>query len=505
MELTTRGGLPHTRRAGIAVYFVFEREQRLTGAAADFDRASGGALRQLLRSGDFTGRWLETALLYPTRGSKPSRVLIVGLGENPELTPPRLLQAAATAARRSRGLRARVMSAAVRDELATPERLQALAEGAVLGHYAFTKYRTDALPPLRSVEWMVRDAKQARTLSAIVANGARRAEATCLARDLATTPGQDLVPEQLAERAREVAEQSGATARVLRVPQLERLGLGCLLAVGRGSPNPPCLAVLDRAPSLKPARGEQVATVVLIGKGITFDTGGISLKPREDMARMKYDMSGAAAIIGVFAGLPALELPFRVVGLLPCAENRPGGRAFKPGDVVRAMDGTTIEVTNTDAEGRLVLADALCYAHGFDPAVVIDIATLTGAARTALGAQAAALFTRDDALATGLLAAGARSGERLWRMPLFDEYASELRSDTADLLNSAGVLGGASLAATFLRRFSRGRSWAHLDIAPTAWAPADRPHELRGPTGFGVRLLLEWLSARAARPAPGKA
>ena len=396
MELLTRGGLPHERRAGVAVFFLFERERNLHGAAAGFDRASAGALRQLLGSGDFTGRWLETALLYPTRGSRAPRVLVVGLGASGELTLPRLLQAAATAARRSRALRARVVSAAVRDELATAERIQALAEGAVLGHYAFTAYRTDALPPLKAVEWMVAGTKQARALSAAVALGVRRAEATCLARDLAATPGQDLVPEQLAERAKEVAEQSGASARVLRVPQLERLGAGCILAVGRGSPNAPCFAVLDRAPARKPARGKRVATVVLIGKGITFDTGGISLKPREDMVRMKYDMSGAAAIIGTFAGLDALELPFRVVGLLPCAENMPDGRAIKPGDVVRAMDGTTIEITNTDAEGRLVLADALCYARGLDPDVVVDLATLTGASRIALGTHAAALFTRDS-------------------------------------------------------------------------------------------------------------
>ena len=499
MELSTRSGLPHERRAGAAVFFLFERERTLRGAAAAFDRASGGALKQLLRSGDFTGRWLETAVLYPTRGCRAPRVLVLGLGVNDDLTPPRLLQAAATAARRTRGLRARVMSADVREELATPERVQALTEGAILGHYAFTAYRTDALPPLKAVEWMLDDAKQARTFSAATATGVRRAEATCLARDLACTPSQDLVPEQLAERAKAVAEQSGASARVLRVPQLERLGLGCVLAVGRGSPNPPCFAILER-PAARPAkRGERARTVVLIGKGITFDTGGISLKPKDDMTRMKYDMSGAAAIVGTFAALQGLELPFRVVGLLPCAENMPDGRAFKPGDVVRAMDGTTIEVTNTDAEGRLVLADALCYARGLDPDVVVDIATLTGAARIALGAQAAAMFTRDDALAAELRGAGERSGERLWRMPLFDEYANDLRSDTADLVNSAGQQGGASIAASFLRRFARGMVWAHLDISPTGWAPSDRPHESRGPTGFGVRLLSEWLSARALR------
>jgi leucyl aminopeptidase len=237
--------------------------------------------------------------------------------------------------------------------------------------------------------------------------------------------------------------------------------------------------------------------VVLIGKGVTFDTGGISLKPRDGMGRMKYDMAGAAAVFGVFAALPTLDLPFRVVGLVPAAENMPSDRAFKPGDIVRAMDGTTIEVTNTDAEGRLVLADALCYAQRFDPAAVVDLATLT-AIRTALGGFAAGMFTADDRLASELEAASTASGERLWRMPLWEDFAESLKSDVADLVNSAGPDGGSSIAASFLARFARELPWAHLDIASTAWAFTDRPHEPRGPTGFGVRLLLEWLAARAA-------
>jgi leucyl aminopeptidase len=241
---------------------------------------------------------------------------------------------------------------------------------------------------------------------------------------------------------------------------------------------------------------------VVIGKGVTFDTGGISLKPRENMHKMKYDMAGAAAVIGLFSALPSLDPPFRVVGLIPSAENMPGGRALKPGDVVRAMDGTTIEVTNTDAEGRLLLADALGYARRLAPGAVVDLATLTGAITLALGHLAAGLFTADDALAAELMAASEASGERLWRMPLWEDYGPEMRSDTADLVNSAAREGGACLAAIFLERFARGMPWAHLDIASTAWAPVERPHEPRGATGFGVRLLLEWLSRRTSVPAP---
>jgi leucyl aminopeptidase len=288
--------------------------------------------------------------------------------------------------------------------------------------------------------------------------------------------------------------------RVLGVRELERLGAGALLAVGRGSVHPPCLIVLERGPA--PARASRkrsaVPPVVLIGKGVTFDTGGISIKPREGMARMKYDMSGAAAVIGVFAALPTIDPPFRVVGLLPCAENMPGGQAMKPGDVVRTMDGATVEVTNTDAEGRLVLADALCFARTLGPARIVDIATLTGSIRIALGPHAAGLFSRDDALASELERAARRAGEAVWRMPLGEEYAAELRSDTADLVNFAGRDGGACIAASFLARFAGTVPWAHLDIASTGWAAVERPDARKGPTGFGVRLLLAWLSDRAA-------
>jgi leucyl aminopeptidase len=328
------------------------------------------------------------------------------------------------------------------------------------------------------------------------------AAGTCLARDLAATPGQDLTPERLGRVAAETARATGATARVIGGAALERLGMGALLAVGRGSANPPCFIVLERGPANARAgrRRGATRTVVVIGKGVTFDTGGISLKPRENMHKMKYDMSGAAAVIGLFSALPSLALPFRVVGLIPSAENMPGGRAVKPGDVVKALDGTTIEITNTDAEGRLLLADALGYARRYEPEAVVDIATLTGAISVALGNLTAGLFTDQEPLADELLAAAAATGERLWRMPLWDEYAAEMKGDTADLWNSSGAKeGGAILAAVFLKHFARGMRWAHLDIASTGWSPVERPHEAKGPTGFGVRLMLEWLSRRATR------
>ena len=519
MDVMLKRGDPTTRSAGALALGILQGTTALSGAAAAVDRATRGAIRSLLRERDFTGRFLETAILYP-RGVRSKRVILVGLGPRAALDSSRVRQAAAQAARRARELGAGTLVTVAIAEVAEgagggldPARVaQATAEGSVLGHYRHTAYRRDVGPaPLRRIEVMERDAGVARTLAPAVARGSRWAAAACLARDLANTPGQDLTPEGLAARAREVGRDAGAKVDVLGVPQLERLGMGALLAVGRGSVHPPRFIVIDWTPR-RPRAGSAAGgarsrrgapgsgTVVVIGKGVTFDTGGISLEPRENMHRMKYDMSGAAAVLGMVSALPTLDLPFRVVGLIPSAENMPGGRALKPGDVVRAMDGTTIEVTNTDAEGRLLLADALGYARRFAPAAVVDLATLTGAIAIALGHLAAGLFTGDDALAAELMAASDRSGERLWRMPLWDDYAPEMRSDTADLVNSGGREGGACLAAIFLKQFATGLPWAHLDIAGTAWAQTDRPHEPKGATGFGVRLLLEWLSRRASTP-----
>jgi leucyl aminopeptidase len=502
MKVDLRQGDIRTRRAGVVALGILQRAGELSGAAKAVDGATRGAIRSLLKRRDFAGRFLETALLYPPGLGAP-RLLLVGLGRRDELTAHRALQVAAVAARRAREIKAATLAlvpiGAGAGGLPPARAAQATAEGLVLGHYRFTAYRADpGAPALRSADIVESDRALARELRPAVERGVRWAEGTCLARDLANTPGQDLTPERLAERASEIGRQSEAKVQIFEVPQLERLGMGALLAVGRGSVNPPRLIVLDRA-----ARGgrrrPEVPTVVVVGKGITFDTGGISLKPRENMHKMKYDMSGAAAVLGMFSALPTIDPPFRVVGLIATAENMPGGRALKPGDIVRALDGTTIEVTNTDAEGRLVLADALAYARRFTPAAVVDLATLTGAVSIALGNLAAGLFANDADLAAELSAASAASGERLWPLPSWDEYLSEMKSDSADLVNSSGSReGGAILGAVFLKHFARGLNWAHLDIASTAWSPGDRPHESRGPTGFGVRLLLEWLSRRAS-------
>jgi leucyl aminopeptidase len=512
MDVVIRAWRPSSA-AGTVGLGWFEQQRRLDEGAASLDRACGGAISALIASRDFAGRWPEIAVVHPARG-RVKRVILAGLGSRREYDARRARSAAALVARRARDLRARAVTLLMPGLDGTLENgpvgeassradraarlAHLLAEGAVLGHWRHTAYLGEPGPPaLRRVELGAAGSGTARDLSSAVERGARWGEATCVARDLAATPGQDLTPKGLAARAREIAKATGARCDVFEVPQMERLGMGALLAVGRGSVHPPRFIVLDRPPAARArrgARGPQPPTVVVIGKGVTFDTGGISLKPRENMHKMKYDMSGAAAVLGLFHALPTVSLPVRVVGLIPTAENMPGGRALKPGDVVRAVDGTTIEVTNTDAEGRLILADALGYARRLAPAAVVDLATLTGAISIALGHLAAGLFTDDSGLAAELERAASRAGERLWRMPVWDEYAAEMKGETADLVNSATREGGAILGAVFLKHFARGLRWAHLDIASTAWSPVERPLERRGPTGFGVRLLLEWLS-----------
>ncbi len=490
------------RPSGAVALGILQGVRGLSGAAAAVDRATRGSITAVLERGDFTGAPLESVVIYP-RPPKAPRVILVGLGRAADLTARRVREVAAVAARRARDLGVGTLTTIAhgtgRGGLDPRGAARATAEGSVLGHYRYTTYRTRPGPRLRKIEVLAADPSSARVLTPAVEQGAVWGEAACLARDLANTPGEDLTPERLADRAREVAEATGARATVLDVPRMERVGMGALLAVGRGSAHPPRFIVLESKPERRGRKGADARPVVLIGKGVTFDTGGISIKPRENMQRMKADMAGAAAVIGAFSALPGLRLPFPVFGLIPSAENMPGGKALKPGDVVRALDGTTIEVINTDAEGRLLLADALGYARRYRPAMVIDLATLTGGITLAMGHHAAGLFTDDAELERELREAGEACGERLWPFPLWDDYGRGLRGGPADLANGVWAKEGAAIvAAVFLKHFARGMRWAHLDIAGTAWSFEDLPHRVPGATGYGVRLLLEWLSRRSS-------
>ncbi|NUW46414.1 leucyl aminopeptidase [Nonomuraea rhodomycinica] len=399
------------------------------------------------------------------------RVLLYGVGDG---SPKALRKAAAGLTRRVRG----------REELTVvvPEGdAAAFAEAALLAAYSF-RIGAPGKRPVRALRFCSADERAVR-------RGETVAQAVALARDLANTPASVKTPTWLAERAGE----QGVPVRVWDEEQLQAAGFGGILAVGRGSANPPRLIQLSYAPE-----GPAERHVVLVGKGITFDSGGLSLKPTENMKTQKTDMAGGAVVIAVIGALARMGAPVRVTGLVAAAENMPSGTAQRPSDVITHYGGRTVEVLNTDAEGRLVLADALAYADAeLDPDAVVDIATLTGAISVALGRNVGAVYSTDDDLAKALLAAGRDSDDRLWRMPLIDEYAPALDSPIADLANveSGSTYGAGSItAALFLREFAGGRPWAHLDIAGVGRSTVDEGILTKGATGFGVRVLLEWLT-----------
>ncbi len=414
------------------------------------------------------------------QGDGITELLLFGVGDG---SPAALRRAGATVARRFRGLDDAVVGAPSEGDLA------AFAEGLLLASYDFRLGEAPKRPGAGTIS-VVNAAGPALERGAVVAR------AVALARDLTNTTSLEKCPQWLGEQAEALAEGASLTVRVRDERELSEGGFGGILAVGSGSSRPPRLIELSYEPE-----GGSGTHVVLVGKGITFDSGGLSLKPNEGMKTMKTDMAGGAAVIAVMSALRSLEVPVRVTGLVPSAENMPSGSAMRPSDVIRHFGGITSEVLNTDAEGRLVLADAIAYADAeLDPSVVVDIATLTGAAKVALGSRYGALYANEDDLAGELLGASDTSGEALWRMPLSDEYRPAIDSDVADIANAGhgGYGAGSITAALFLKEFVGGRRWAHLDVAGPARAASDDGEVTKGGTGFGVRLLLSWLTAAKA-------
>ena len=450
--------------------------------------ALGGVPARMYESREFTGK-PGTVKVIHTLGALPAeRVVLVGVGEGKEVTPERVRRGAGSAAQVL--VAAQIDSAASALHHAAPVEglLEASLEGFSLGAYRYDCYKTkDPQPVLLQEITALCTAETA----AQAAQAAERIETVCAAvrmtRDLVSAPGNVATPAYLADKALEIGGRYGIHGTVLDREELERLGMGALLAVGQGSHHPPRLVVLEYRGA--GATGEPVA---LVGKGITFDTGGISLKPRENMELMKHDMAGAAAVLGTMQAAAALKLPVNLVGLVPLAENMPDARSYKPGDVLHTLAGLTVEINNTDAEGRLILCDALHYAQRFRPSAVIDLATLTGACVVALGHEATGALANDSGLLAELKRAGEVTGERLWELPLWEEYGDLLKSDIADLKNSGGPHAGTVSAGWFLKQFAGPRPWVHLDIAGTAWEEKGRHYLPKGATGIGVRLLVEY-------------
>jgi leucyl aminopeptidase len=446
----------------------------------------------LFESNDFGSRARQTLLLYPRGVVAPSRLLLVGLGKRDKVNAETLRQASASAVQQARSLQVPAITLGVNGEVPLPADVtaQAFAEGIELGAYRYWTYRTG----LSTEETFAVERAQVFTgkyepVRAGLALGQTIARGVTFARDLVNSPGYAMTPAKLGEAAASLGARLGLKVTVLDKAQLTEQGFGGILAVGKGSANDPRFIVMDYG-----AAQEGTPTICLVGKGLTFDSGGLSLKPADAMETMKSDMGGAAAVFGAMQVVAELNLPLHVVGLVSSAENMPSSTAYRPGDIVTTLSGKTIEVLNTDAEGRIILSDALFYAQRYQPAAIVELSTLTGAIIIALGSHATGMMGTDQALADKISRAGEASGERVWQFPLWDEYHQMVKSNIADLKNLAGRPAGSITAGAFLAAFVGDYPFVHLDIAGTAWVDRPvKPCDSHGGTGVGVRLLAEFL------------
>jgi leucyl aminopeptidase len=462
------------------------------------DRKLDGLLTDVLKSERFEAKAGQISHFHTAGRIPAGRVLVVGLGPRKPGDAEPVRRGAAAAIRRARDLGAGSAAVFVAGNgLPARQRAQAIVEGAALGTYRFERYlkeKSDKI--IQSLAVVEPDRRQQAAAREGLRLGEIWADATCVARDLVNEPANVMTPSYLAKRAEEIAEAGALELKVLEREDCAKLAMGAYLGVAQGSQEPPKFIHLTYTPRQRPRK-----RVTVIGKGITFDSGGLDLKTADGMLRMKDDMSGAAAVLGIFQALPRLKLPVEVHGLIAATENMPSGTAQRPGDIVRAMNGLTIEIGNTDAEGRLTLADALSYAvKETKPDEMIDLATLTGAVVIALGQGITGLFASHDGVGRRLLADAESAGERMWRLPLFEEYKEGLKSDVADLNNISSQRGaGAIVAGLFMRDFTAKIPWAHLDIAGTAFAERDHPLGPKGATGVGVRTVLNHLLVLAGR------
>ena len=484
---------------------VFDRDSGLAELTAEADTRMGGAIRRVLERGDFRGRKDETMILFPREGELTAeRVLLVGLGKAEDYTVERLRRAVGTAIRTAERVGITSIAFSLEhtgrssERMGTPLAARAAAEAGVLAVWDFREFKTtvkeeDKPRTVEELHLVVRSSDDLSEVEAAIQLGVICGRSANLARELATQPGNVATPSYLAEAARKIANAHNMKLTVLDREQMRAEGMHALLAVAQGTQEEPRFIALEYNAG---AKGER--PLVLIGKGVTFDSGGISIKPADRMEDMKYDMCGAAGVLGAMRGIAELKLKANVVALIPATENLPSGTAVKPGDVIGSHLGKTIEIINTDAEGRLILADALSYARRYNPAAMIDAATLTGAVVVALGQQAIGLMGNDGDLIDEIMATGLRAGERCWNLPLWDEYRELLDSNIADIKNSGGRHAGTITGGWFLKDFVSDIPWAHLDIAGTAYRDDALPYLRKGATGTPTRLFIEWVRSRSA-------
>ena len=471
---------------------VFKDEKAGSGVLKTLDEATGGMIAEAIDSEEFNGKQGDTAYFHvSSKALRARRVLLIGCGDRSSYKAAQIGQLGGTATRILRGKSVKTIAIMPRADGDAEKVAQIAAAGAVMGLFEPDKYRKEKEKREIKSAVILIEGGDKKAVQRGAEHGRIVGESANFTRDLANEPGRYLTPTILADRARQMAKEVGLTFDALDQKRMEKLGMGSLLGVSRGSDEPPKLIVLKYEPSRAKARkGELLA---LVGKGITFDSGGISLKPGENMELMKYDMTGAATVIGTMRAIAKLQPSIPVLGVAPCCENLPSGKATKPGDVLEAMTGKTIEVINTDAEGRLVLADAIAYAKKLGATKIIDMATLTGAVSIALGDVNTAILGTDQELIDGVIAAGKEVGEKFWQLPLDEEYTKQIKSDIADIRNVGGKKAGTITAAAFLKEFAEDTPWAHLDIAGTAWGDPATPYRSKGPTGIAVRTLVEFI------------
>ncbi|MDW8172485.1 MAG: leucyl aminopeptidase [Anaerolineae bacterium] len=498
MEINVRSGDIFTAEADTLLVFVPQEE--LSPFAKRVNEALGGWLEDLRANGDFSGKRGESQVLYPRGQMSFQRVILIGIGKREDFDAEAVRRVAAIALQRARQLKAQKVASMTigtgSGHIALRVAVRAMIEGALLGLYRYTAQKSapeELSDPEQLLLCVYDDADLTQTQQA-AAEGRAYAEGTMLARDLVNMPPNFCTPTYLAEKAQEIGARHSQKVTVLERSQMEALKMGALLAVAQGSEAPPHFIIMEHEPSL----AEAGKTLVLVGKGVTFDTGGYSLKPVDNMVGMKADMSGAAAVIAAMQIIGTLEVKRHVVGLVPAADNMVSGRAYRPEDVITASNGKTVEIISTDAEGRLLLADALVYASRYQPAAVVDIATLTGGMAVALGNTAGGVFYTDQKLKESLMSASDDSGERLWPMPIYPEYSKVIESETADIRNSGGSasrMGSAGIGAAFLKHFVDYPAWAHIDMAGVMHNSGDVPYAPgKGGSGYGARLLAQWVA-----------
>jgi leucyl aminopeptidase len=482
---------------------VFKDEKPTEGFLKRLDDLTNGFIEAAIELEEFAGKEGDTAYFHLIGNDKVKarRLLLVGVGDAADYTTASVSNMAGTAVRSLRAKNAKSIGVVPRTKDNADAASAAAVQGAYISIFDPDKYRTvdKEQKTVEKLVVVIEGADEA-TLKQGVETGRIVGESLNFTRDLANEPGAYMTPTDMAERAREVANQFGLNIDVLDEARMEQEGMGSLLSVSRGSDQPAKLIIMKYVPADYDESNKEL--LAFVGKGVTFDSGGISLKPGENMELMKYDMTGGATVIGAMRAIAQLKPPIPVLGVAPCTENLPSGKATKPGDVVRAMTGKTIEVINTDAEGRLILADAIAYAKKLGATKVIDMATLTGAVSIALGDVNAAVLGTDQKLIDEIISAGQEVGEKFWQLPLDKEYSKQIKSDIADIKNVGGRKAGTITAAAFLKEFADGLAWAHLDIAGTAWADDAKPYRAKGPTGIALRTLLkivEWESKKAQK------